>query len=225
MREYDFEPVRGLPEELPPGEELLWQGAPRWQTLALRAFHVRKIAMYFAVLGVLRIAVDWSDGGLSMASLFQGVSWILVLAGASIGALALLAWAMGRSTIYTITSQRLVMRIGVALPMMMNLPFKQVRSADLKVYPDGTGDIPLLLAKSVKPSYTIFWPHTRPWHFSPPQPMLRAIPDAATVAGILARALESYSERAANEAQWADRPPEVVSDAGSVLASRGEPQS
>ncbi|MBK1721673.1 photosynthetic complex putative assembly protein PuhB [Thiocystis violacea] len=222
MKEYDFEPIKGLPEQLPPGEELLWQGAPRWGALARRAFHVRKIAIYFVVLEVLAIAVDWSDG-LSMASVLSSLSWMLVLAGVSIGALVLLAWAMARSSVYTITSQRLVMRIGVALPMMMNLPFKQIRSADLRVYEDGTGDIPLLLASSAKPSYMIFWPHARPWHFSPPQPMLRAIPDAAKVAAILAGALESYASEVEDESQTTDLPPRVVSEPR--LASEGEPLS
>ncbi|HBB55427.1 MAG TPA: phosphopantetheine adenylyltransferase, partial [Hyphomonadaceae bacterium] len=27
-KEFDFEPVRGLPEALPAGEAILWQGAP-----------------------------------------------------------------------------------------------------------------------------------------------------------------------------------------------------
>lgn len=193
MREYDFEPVRGLPERLPPGEEMLWQGSPRWDVLARRAFHVRKVAVYFAVLVVLRLVVDWSDGS-SMASVLQGVTWIFALALVSIGALTLLGWAMARTTLYTITNRRVVMRIGVALPMIMNLPFKQFRSADLRVYSDGSGDIPLLLAKSARPSYMIFWPHVRPWHFSPTQPMLRAVPDAAAVAKILSDALAGYLE-------------------------------
>ena len=29
--DFAFEPVRGLPAVLPPGERMLWQGAPRWQ--------------------------------------------------------------------------------------------------------------------------------------------------------------------------------------------------
>ncbi|MBK1716549.1 photosynthetic complex putative assembly protein PuhB [Thiocystis violacea] len=219
MKEYDFEPVRGLPEQLPPGEELLWQGAPRWTALARRAFHVRKVAIYFAVLVVLRIAVDWSEGP-SMASLFQGVSWILVLAVVAVGALALLGWAMARTTVYTITSRRVVMRIGVALPMMMNVPFKQVRSADLKVYDDGTGDIPFLLAKAVRPSYMIFWPHVRPWHFSPPQPMFRAIPEAGKVAEILAGALKAYAEEFGDESNATDEAPAGVHE--TALASQRE---
>ncbi len=124
------------------------------------------------------------------------------------GALAFLGWAMSRVTVYTITNQRVVMRVGVAIQMIMNLPFKQIRSADLKLYRDGTGDIPLLLAKSAHPSYIIFWPHVRPWYFSPPQPMLRVIPDADKVAVILADALRAYSEQssevAGNENDAAD---------------------
>jgi hypothetical protein len=192
VKEYDFEPVRGLPEQLPPGEEVLWQGAPCWTALARRAFHVRSVAFYFALLVVWRIAVDWSSDS-SVASAFMGVLWIIILGAVAVGALAVLGWAMGRVTIYTITNRRVVMRVGVAIQMIMNLPFKQIRSADLKRYTDGTGDIPLLLAETAHPSYIIFWPHIRPWHFSPPQPMLRTIPDAEKVAAILAEALKAYT--------------------------------
>ncbi|NKN32423.1 photosynthetic complex putative assembly protein PuhB [Marichromatium bheemlicum] len=192
MKEYDFEPIRGLPEQLPPGEELLWQGAPRWTTLARRAFHVRKIAVYFLLLAVV-LAFGWAEQG-GVAAVVQGTLWIALLAALAIGALALLAWGMARTTVYTITSRRLVMRIGVALPMMMNLPFAQIRSVDLRRYADGTGDIPLLLAESARPSYVLFWPHVRPWTFSPPRPMLRAIPDVDRVAGVLADALKAFAE-------------------------------
>jgi len=194
VKEYDFEPVRGLPEQLPAGEEVLWQGAPRWTALAQRAFHIRAVALYFAVLVVWRIAADWSADS-SAASALMGVSWIVVLGLLAVGALTLLGWAMARATVYTITNQRVVMRVGVAIQMMMNLPFKQIRSADLRHYSDGTGDVPLLLAETAHPSYIIFWPHVRPWHFSPPQPMLRAIPDAGRVATILADALKTYLEQ------------------------------
>jgi hypothetical protein len=49
-QEHEFEAARGLPEQLPAGERVLWQGAPRWQTLARHAFHVRLLAVYFAAL-------------------------------------------------------------------------------------------------------------------------------------------------------------------------------
>lgn len=192
MREYDFEPVRGLPERLPPGEEMLWQGAPRWTALARRAFHVWKIAFYFGLIVLWRVAADLSTGE-NPATVVAGALWILLLALLAIGALALLAFAMARSTVYTITSRRVVMRFGVALPMIVNFPFAQIRSAQMKSYPDDTGDLPLVLAESARVSYLVMWPHVRPWHFARPQPMLRAIPDVAKVAGVLSDGLTAFA--------------------------------
>lgn len=177
---------------------MLWQGAPRWTALARRAFHVRKVAVYFALLAIW-LGVVWSSEG-SEVNLLQGMLWVAVLAAGALSALALLAWAMARSTVYTITTRRVVMRFGVALPMIMNLPFAQVRSVDLRRYTDGSGDLSLLLAESARPSYILFWPHARPWHFSPMQPMLRVIPDVDRVAEILGGALRDFAETQAAEA-------------------------
>ncbi|RKT43397.1 photosynthetic complex putative assembly protein PuhB [Thiocapsa rosea] len=191
MREYESEPIRGLPEHLPPGEEMLWQGAPRWTALARRAFHVRKVAVYFAIILVWRIFADLSAGE-TAAEVVVGALWILALGVVSIGGLVLLAWAMARSTVYTITTRRLVMRFGVALPMIVNFPFAQIHSAQMKRHSDDTGDIPIILVASTRTSYTVMWPHVRPWHFAKPQPMLRAIPDVGRVAEILSDALNRY---------------------------------
>lgn len=203
MREYEFEPIRGLPEHLPPGEEMLWQGAPRWSALARRAFHVRKVAVYFAIILVWRIFADLSAGE-TTGEVVVGALWITALALVSIGGLLLLAWAMARSTVYTITTRRLVMRFGVALPMIVNFPFAQIHSAQMKRHRDETGDIPIVLVASTRTSYTVLWPHVRPWHFTKPQPMLRAIPDVARVAGILSDALNRYlaqSEKGSEHAE------------------------
>ena len=48
--DHDSRAVSGLPEPLPAGERMIWQGKPDWRALALRAFHVRKVAIYFGVL-------------------------------------------------------------------------------------------------------------------------------------------------------------------------------
>ena len=49
-REHEFEAQYGLPEKLPEGERILWQGAPDWQVIARRVFHVNKVAIYFALM-------------------------------------------------------------------------------------------------------------------------------------------------------------------------------
>lgn len=205
MREYESEPIPGLPEHLPPGEEMLWQGAPRWTVLARRAFHVWKVGLYFLLILIWQV-VGAVAAGQGLAEMLTGALWVIVLAALAIGGLGLLAWAMARATIYTITSRRVVMRFGVALPMIVNFPFAQIRSAELRRNPDDTGDIPLLLSETSRQSYMILWPYVRPWHFSRPQPMLRAIPDVSRVAEILAGALNRFLSQSADDGQPAAEP-------------------
>jgi putative photosynthetic complex assembly protein len=143
-------PIPGLPGPLPEGETLLWQGSPDWKRLALTAMHVRLVAAWFAVLLIWSLA---SGGGTT------GLVGTLVAAGFSIGILAFLAWAMARATIYTITSKRVVMRYGVALEKCINIPFRVVKSAGLRRYADGTGDLPLQLAlqKGDRRGWAVLW--------------------------------------------------------------------
>ena len=82
------------------------------------------------------------------------------------------------------------MHFGIALPMAINLPFKMIESAAVKTYADGSGNIPLQLCQGERVSYIILWPHARPWCFSQPQPMLRAIPAANDVGQLIAQALK-----------------------------------
>jgi hypothetical protein len=184
------EPVRGLPGPLPKGEQLLWQGAPRWRSLARRAFHVRKIAVYCGVLLAWHVVASLRDGFTPVATVVSAL-WLLPLVLAAVGLPALLAWLTCRTTVYTITSRRIVMRYGIALPMTLNLPFKRIASAEVRVYADGTGDLPLSLIEPDRIGYLHLWPHARPWRITRTQPMLRSVPEARRVADILARALEA----------------------------------
>ena len=186
--DFDFEPVRGLPGPLPAGETLLWQGAPDLKAMALQVFHVRKVALYFGLLAAWRFAIVSQQG----ASLAASVSAALLLVGLGVAAAAILgalAFLVCRTTVYSITSRRVVMRIGVALPITFNLPFAVIGSAALKLNPDGTGSIPLSLAGQNRLAYLIIWPHARPWRMARAEPTLRLIPDAAAVAHILAKAV------------------------------------
>lgn len=188
MSEVETDVAPGLPEHLPPGETVLWQGAPDWRSLAVRAFHVRKMAVYCGVLLVWRLGIEITSGH-SLATTALGLAYMLPLLVAGIGLPLLLAWLYARATIYTITSRRVVMRIGVALPLTLNLPFTIIGTAGLRRFADGTGDLPLALRGTGKVSYLHLWPHARPWRVGRPEPMLRCVPDAARVAGLLAEAM------------------------------------
>lgn len=181
MEEHEIEPVKGLPETLPESEPMRWQGAPDWRQLAIRVFHVRKIAVYFLLLVVAHIGFGIADG-VALAKLLTGSAWLTLLGTATVAILSVLAWLYGKTTVYTITEQRLVMRFGVVLTMMINIPWSKLDSADLTLRDSGSGDITLKLVDGEKASYVVLWPHARPWHFAPVQPMLRCLPDAEKVA-------------------------------------------
>ncbi len=178
MNEYDFEPIRGLPGHLPEGETILWQGAPQWRSFAVSALKTRWIGVYFAALFALSAA-----GG----SLF-GMIATLIGAAVSLGLLALFAVLVARTTVYTITNRRVVLRIGVALNTCINLPLKLIGAADLRQLDKRHGDIALTLTGRHRLGYAVLWPHARPFRLAQPQPMLRALADPSAVADILARA-------------------------------------
>ncbi len=178
----------GLPEALPQGERMLWQGRPDWRSLARAAFRTDWVAGYFAALLVWRFASEVSAGaGVAEAAVYA--AWILPLAGSALALLAGLAWLAARTTTYTVTDRRIVMRIGVALPLTLNLPFAEIDGADVRLRARGTGDVAFTLAKGARVGWAVLWPHARSWRFARPQPSLRAIPNVEAVANRLAEAL------------------------------------
>jgi hypothetical protein len=189
MSEHDFEPIRGLPGALPAGETILWQGAPSWSTLAQQAFHVRIVAAYFALMLIWR-ASGAIMGGQAPISAFESALSVTPIALAAVGMLGLLAWLNSRTTVYTITNRRVVMRFGAALPKAINIPFSIIESAAMKPLGRDAGDLALVLKAPNKIAFLNLWPHARPWRLSAPQPTLRGVANARAVAAILAAAME-----------------------------------
>jgi hypothetical protein len=187
--DFAFDPLPGLPERPPQGEVILWQGRPDALALARDAYRIRWIAGYFALLILWRAGGAFADGGLALA-LARGIPY-LILACLGLAIIYGLAWVQARSTIYTLTTARLVMRIGAALPVTFNLPFAQVGAAALDLRPDGTGTIALETLGQTRISVLVAWPHLRPGYWTKTQPALRSIPDAARVARLVAEAAEA----------------------------------
>ena len=185
--EHEFEPAFGLPEPLPKGEQILWQGAPDFKDMALRVFHIRKIAIYFAVMIASR-GIYLSLTGAAVFDVAKGVLLVTLLAAIALGALATLAWLTARTTAYTLTDQRVVMRIGIVLTLTFNLPLKRLSTAGLQLTRGGFGDIPLALNGGDRIGWLNLWPHARPWRIAKPEPMLRCIPQAHAVATQLQQA-------------------------------------
>ena len=177
------EPIEGLPEVPPEGEHILWQGKPEWWALANEALMLRWVAVYFAFLALWRgLAVGASDTERGIAAAI----WLLGIGAVACGLIALFAWVQARATVYTVTNRRIVMRIGAALTLALNLPYRWIARADMQTR-GSTGTITFDLLGETRFSYLVCWPHLRPWHMSRTQPAFRCIPDAETVSRLIAR--------------------------------------
>ena len=185
--EHEFEADYGLPEPLPQGESILWQGAPDFADLAIRVFHIRKVAVYFVALMAVRGSFLYSLEA-SGLTILAGVLLVLGLAITAMAALGILAWLTARTTAYTLTDQRVVMRIGIVLTLTFNLPLRRIETAGLLLTSGGFGDIPLSLSSGDRIGWLNLWPHARPWRLAKPEPMLRCIPHAQAFAATLQKA-------------------------------------
>jgi hypothetical protein len=192
MSEHDFESIRGLPGELPEGEHILWQGAPRWMTLAQQAFHVRAVAAYFAGMFALRVVAALAVGQ-SLPAVGRSILLVSPVAVLTIAVLGGLGWLYSRTTVYTITNKRVVIRFGVALPKAFNIPFAIIDSAAVKTLGGPKGDLALTLKAPNKIAFAHLWPNARPWRLASPEPTLRALADVQSAAEILASAMKDVT--------------------------------
>ena len=182
---------RGLPHALPAGEALLWQGAPRFGRLLVSAFRIRLWLVYVGLLvawgGISSAIADHSTAaGLAAAT------WCVALGAVPLLLLVAFAGLTARSTVYTITSRRVVIAHGAAIRKHLNLPFTAIDAAGLRRFADGTGDIPLTPRPDARLSYLLLWPHVRAGRGARAMPMLRAVPEAEAVAACLADALTAH---------------------------------
>lgn len=191
--DFAIEPIEGLPERPPEGEHILWQGRPDWWALSKDSLNVWWVMGYFLFLAAWRF-VSLVDQVPLARALVLALPFI-ILGGIVCGLLMIFAYVQARTTMYTVTNKRVAMRIGAALTVTLNLPFTQIRNADLNLRRDGTGTIALdLLEAKTRLSYLVCWPHVRPWVMRRTQPALRCIPEAQKVARMLAEAAEARVE-------------------------------
>jgi hypothetical protein len=153
---------------------------------------MRLVVIYFALLFAARVGVGgfehqlWSESVAVASRLAVPLAIVLAL----LGGLALL---YSRTTRYSVTDRRVLLQFGAVLPMTLNIPLRQVVSAALKEYADGSGDIPLAVIGEQRLKFLLLWPHVRPWRLKQVEPMIRGVTDARDVANVLAGALRAAS--------------------------------
>lgn len=176
---------------LEPGERILWQGRPQARALRQHLLKARWIMAYFCGLIAWKLAlIAWVRGVRP-----QEVSdlTLIVVQGVGLGLiLTFFAWALARSTTYTITSLRLVIHHGIALQGTVDIPLRALRSVALRHRADGSGDVALGIRDGGGVGYAKLWPHVRGRSLSQPVPMLRGLGDAALVGSLLSRQLNRF---------------------------------
>jgi hypothetical protein len=158
--------------------------------------HVQAIAGYFGLLLAWRLLTVWTVSHDVRETAASTVPLLLVAATA-FALIALVSRLIAKTTVYSITSKRIVMRYGIALPVTVNVPYNVIGSADLKSYPDGSGDIAFAVQGPNPLGYYHLWPHARGWRVARPQPSFRSLEEAAEVANVLAKALHAATGLAA----------------------------
>jgi hypothetical protein len=179
-----------LPEALPAGERILWQGGPDAESLARHAYAVRLVAAYFGLVVVWRAASVWSDGA-SLATIGATIAWTLLPALLALLPLWGLARLQARATVYTLTNRRIAMRIGLALPANVNIPLSKIVAVDRRELPGGRCDLVLTVEGGDEPlGFALLWPHVRiGGRGTGAQPVLRCLAEPERVSTLLADAL------------------------------------
>lgn len=186
----DGAPMRPVGVRLEPGEQILWQGRPEVSALRRHLLKMRWLAAYFAVLLGWKLTLIVAVRGMRPQEVFDTA--VLLAQGAALtGILAYLAWALARSTTYTVTTLRVVIRHGIALQGTVDIPLRAIRSVAVRIHYDGIGDVALTVRDGGGVGLSKLWPNVRGLSLSAPVPMLRGLRDAAVLGGQLARRLDN----------------------------------
>ncbi|MCE2900607.1 MAG: photosynthetic complex putative assembly protein PuhB [Gemmatimonas sp.] len=184
--------IRGVPHPLPAGERLLWEGAPSMRAVATHVFHWRLFVAYFAaMLAIWAVSTEHAPGSETyVASAVVRVSLAVFTMLIVLG----LSRVVSVTTWYAITTQRVVLRIGMVFPMSINIPFRLIESAGLRTFRDGSGQVLLSLSKGNRIAYIALWPHCRVFRFTQPEPVLRGLDEPRRVAEILSKAVADAAD-------------------------------
>lgn len=164
-------------------EDVIWRGKPEPFRHAASAFHTNSIVLYFAALAVIGFAMDGMGSAVTLV--IMGLAAMLILMALGIYS--------ARNSAYILTNHRLMILTGLAVEKRVSIPLKRIASARLRTRSKGYGDILLDLNGDHRLSYLLLWPHARSFRVWKPQPLLRAVPDAAMIAEKLAHACSEFA--------------------------------
>jgi hypothetical protein len=154
-------------------KKICWVGRPDWKSFGYHAFGLKYFLIYFFICAFY--AVSQIESTFSFGELFIKYNPYL-LSGTFAGAIVLLlAYIAARHTCYVITEKRIVIRTGVALVFLLNMPFKNILSIDTKPLAKGRGNVIFKVQSKKRIPYLSCWPSVKVGNFLEPIPAFRSI--------------------------------------------------
>ena len=177
---------------LPPGERVLWSGAPDQKSLA-RYFLRERWVLAFVVFSFGLGVADAMSHSTNVIPRVIGVGALsLIMAAIAIISIRLFAWRLAKTSSYVITDRRVYFNIGIVLRADANVPYSHVEGMDLLRRSDGSADLMVTLSDEQEIPWLLLFPHMT-WRGSRRgRPTFRALRNPDVAAEAVVSALRNY---------------------------------
>ena len=182
-------PPKDILSIIPKDEKIIWYGRPDLRRFCLTALGLKYIIIYLIIIFFSIIYARYGD--FNFIEILQVLFPYLISCFLAVLLLIIVGISQVLPTIYVITSKRVIIRSGLALIFMINVPFDKIASIDKNLYKDGCGNISFKLINNKRVPFFASWPSVRPWYFNNPEPTFRCISDVEIVALKLSEAARS----------------------------------
>ena len=182
-------PPKDILSVIPKDEVIIWHGRPDLRRFCLTAIGIKYILVYLIIITCSIIYTRYGD--FNLITFLQVLVPYLLSCCLAIMLLVIVGISQVLPTVYVITSKRVIIKSGLALIFMLNVPFDKIASIDKNHYSDGSGNISFKLISKKRVPFFASWPSVRPWYFSNPEPAFRCIADVDVIALKLSEAAQS----------------------------------
>mgnify|MGYP001213734411 CR=1 FL=1 len=189
MYKIDKPPPKDVLSIIPEDENVIWHGRPDLRRFSISALGLRYLILYLLVVSLTTFFSNY--GNLSLSIFLQMMFPYVICCCLAAIIMVMIGISQVIPTVYVITSKRIIIKSGLALIFMLNVPFDKVANIDKKVFNDGCGDISFKLIGNKRIPFFAGWPSVRPWYFNNPEPTFRCISDVDVVSFKLANAAQS----------------------------------
>ena len=185
-----------LPDEVrksvPNNEKIYWNGEPSWISFGYQVFGIKYLIFYFILSALYSVS--------QLGSVFSFIAFLVfympfLISGAFAAAiLFVLAYIVACHTSYAITEKRIVIKTGVALVFLLNVPLKNIISIDKQRLAGGRGNLSFEARSKKRIPFVSCWPSVKGGSFVQPIPAFRSISNIEEIGVLITKLAEKTNE-------------------------------